>query len=54
LKEQAAEISRLKGVLGKCKETLGSNTSDLQEPNFVTLASWRVREALAAIKEEGL
>lgn len=52
--EQAAEIERLKAVIGKCKETLGSNISDLQEPNFVTLASWRVREALAAIKEEGL
>jgi hypothetical protein len=49
--EQAAEISRLKAVIGKCKETLGSNVSDLQEPNFVTLASCRVREALAAIKE---
>ena len=52
--EQAAEISRLKAVIAKCKETLGSSISDLQEPNFVTLASWRVREALAAIKEEGL
>ena len=52
--EQAAEIARLKGVIAKCKEVLISNTSDLQEPNFVTLADWRVREALAAIKEEGL
>ena len=51
LKEQSAEIARLKGVLAKCKETLVSNISDLQEPNFVTLASWRVKEALAAIKE---
>ena len=48
---QAAEIARLKAVIGKCKETLGSNIYDLQEPNFVTLASWRVREALASIKE---
>ena len=52
--EQAAEISRLKGVLAKCKETLVSSISDLQEPNFATLAAWRIKEALAAIKEEGL
>ena len=51
---QAAEIARLKAVIGKCKETLGSNIFDLQEPNFVTLASWRVREALASIQGEGL
>lgn len=50
--EQAAEISRLKGVIAKCKETLVSSISDLQEPNFVTLAAWRVKEAIAAIKEK--
>ena len=54
LQQQSAEISRLEGVLAKCKETLGSSIFDLQEPNFVTLAAWRVRETLAAIKEEGL
>ena len=48
------EIARLQKVIAKCKEVLISNISDLQEPNFVTLAAWRVREALAAIKEEGL
>ena len=53
-KEQEEEIARLQKVIAKCKEVLISNTSDLQEPNFVTLADWRVREALAAIKEEGL
>ena len=52
--EQAEEISRLRAVLAKCKETLVSSISDLQEPNFVTLAAWRIKEALAAIKEEGL
>ena len=52
--EQVEEIARLQKVIAKCKEVLISNTSDLQEPNFVTLADWRVREALAAIKEEGL
>lgn len=50
-KEQEEEIARLQKVIAKCKEVLISNTSDLQEPNFVTLADWRVREALAAIKE---
>ena len=53
-KEKEEEIARLQKVIAKCKEVLISNTSDLQEPNFVTLADWRVREALAAIKEEGL
>ena len=52
--EKEEEIARLQKVIAKCKEVLISNTSDLQEPNFVTLADWRVREALAAIKEEGL
>ena len=50
-KEQEEEIARLQKVIAKCKEVLISNISDLQEPNFVTLADWRVREALAAIKE---
>ena len=50
-KEQEEEIARLQKVIAKCKEVLISNISDLQEPNFVTLAAWRVREALAAIKE---
>ena len=49
--EKEEEIARLQKVIAKCKEVLISNTSDLQEPNFVTLADWRVREALAAIKE---
>lgn len=49
--EKEEEIARLNKVIAKCKEVLISNTSDLQEPNFVTLADWRVREALAAIKE---
>ena len=52
--EKEEEIARLQKVIAKCKEVLISNISDLQEPNFVTLAAWRVREALAAIKEEGL
>ena len=52
--EKEEEIARLQKVIAKCKEVLISNTSDLQEPNFVTLADWRVREALAAMKEEGL
>ena len=46
-KEQEEEIARLQKVIAKCKEVLISNISDLQEPNFVTLAAWRVREALA-------
>lgn len=46
-KEQEEEIARLQKVIANCKEVLISNTSDLQEPNFVTLAAWRVREALA-------
>ena len=45
------EIARLHKVIAKCKEVLISSIFDLQEPNFVTLAAWRVREALAAIKE---
>ena len=52
--EKEEEIARLQKVIAKCKEVLISDTSDLQEPNFVTLADRRVREALAAIKEEGL
>ena len=47
--EKEEEIARLQKVIAKCKEVLISNTSDLQEPNFVTLAAWRVREALALL-----
>ena len=47
VEQQAAEISRLKGVIAKCKDALIYHTEQ-------TRPILRTNEALAAIKEEGL
>ena len=44
LKEQLAALAEQNE---KMRDALASNICDLQEPNFVTLAAWRVREALS-------
>ena len=53
--EQDAEISRLKGVIAKCKEALEDSHQNInQERGFASEIEHDIEQALAAIKEEGL
>ena len=53
--EQAAEITRLKGVIEKCKEALEDSHQNInQERGFASEIKRDIEQALAAIKEEGL
>ena len=53
--EQAAEITRLKGVIEKCKEALEDSHQNInQERRFASEIKRDIEQALAAIKEEGL
>ena len=50
--EQAAEITRLKGVIGKCKEALEDSHQNInQERGFASEIKRDIEQALAAIKE---
>ena len=54
--EQAAEISRLKALVGKCEEAiLAIRKAEEMDSGLLRLSGYnRCSEALAAIKEEGL
>ena len=53
--EQAAEITRLKGVIAKCKDALEDSHQNInQERGFASEIEHDIEQALAAIKEEGL
>ena len=55
IQQQAAEISRLKGVIAKCKEALEDSHQNInQERGFASEIEHDIEQALAAIKEEGL
>ena len=55
LKEQASEITRLKGVIEKCKEALEDSHQNInQERGFASEIERDIEQALAAVKEEGL
>ena len=54
-REQAAEISRLKALVEKCKEVLEDSHQNInQERGFASEIKHDIEQALAAIKEEGL
>ena len=53
--EQAAEISRLKALVEKCKEVLEDSHQNInQERRFASDIKQDIEQTLAAIKEEGL
>ena len=55
LKEQASEISRLKAVIGKCKEVLEDCHQNInQERRFASEIERDIEQTLDAIKEIGL
>ena len=60
LKEQAAEISRLKALVGECEKKLRSIKTDVDSAPHIPISmtlneiAFSVEEAIAAIKEEGL
>ena len=52
LKEQAAEITRLKALVGKCKEVLEDSHQNInQERGFASEIEQDIKQTLAAIKE---
>ena len=60
LKEQAAEVSRLKALVGECEKKLRSIKTDVDSAPHIPISmtlneiAFSVEEAIAAIKEEGL
>lgn len=53
--QQAAEISRLKALVGQCKEVLEDSHQNInQERRFASEIEQDIEQTLAAIREEGL